>query len=362
MLRHLIEGIGSQHRGHGASTHARFHPIHRLIGANLNIVLRGVCLEDLWRHIVVVFDGVDERIHIPAVSIEESLQGSQVIRLRVANIVCEGPQFGDADFSVAWLLTASGFDLRRQGTGHVHPALLNGQRVCAQGFFFCLGDVGIRTVGQSQNGGNTDDSNRPRERGHQGTALLRHQVIEGQGKRSQEAHRGATYRLGLANFFGAGDEGMRIGNNLTIRKLDNTRCVLVRKLRVVGHHDDQSVLSNVSQEVHDLDAGLGVKSTGRFVSQENFRIVDQGTRNGDALHLTARKLRGLLPDVLGQPDVFQGFQGALAAFASGDTGEGQRQLNVGQDGLVRDQVVGLENEADAVVAVGVPIAGFVVFG
>ena len=101
MLRHLIEGIGSQHRGHGASTHARFHAIHRLIGANLNIVLRGVCLEDLRRHIVVVFDSVDERIHIPAVSIEESLQGSQVICLRVANIVCKGPQFGDADFSVA---------------------------------------------------------------------------------------------------------------------------------------------------------------------------------------------------------------------------------------------------------------------
>ena len=128
----------------------------------------------------------------------------------------------------------------------------------------------------------------------------------------------------------------------------------------MGHHDDQTVLSDVSQEVHDLDAGLGVKSTGRFVSQENFGVVDQGARDGDTLHLTARKLRGLLSYVLGQPDAFQGFHRALAAFASGDTREGQRELNVGQDGLVRDQVVGLENEANAVVAVGVPIACFVV--
>ena len=64
--------------------------------------------------------------------------------------------------------------------------------------------------------------------------------------------------------------------------------------------------------------------------------------------------------MFGKPDAFQGFHRTLAAFASRDTGEGQRQLNVGQDGLVRDQVVGLENEANAVVAVGIPIACFVV--
>ena len=64
--------------------------------------------------------------------------------------------------------------------------------------------------------------------------------------------------------------------------------------------------------------------------------------------------------MLGKPDVFQGFQRPLAAFASRDTGKGQCQLDVGQDGLVRDQVVGLENEANAVVAVGVPIARLVV--
>ena len=205
-LRHLVEGVSSHHRGHGTSAHARFHPIHCLIGTDLDIVLRGIGLENLRGDVVVVFDGVDERVDIPAVPIKECLQGGQVIRLRIANIVCKSPQLGDPDFAVAWLLTASGFDLRRQGAGHVHPALLNGQRVCAQGFFFCLGDVRIRAVRQSQNRGDTDDSNRPRKGGHQGTALLRHQVIERQRKRSQEAHRGTAHWLGLANFFGAGDE------------------------------------------------------------------------------------------------------------------------------------------------------------
>ena len=252
----MIEGIGSHHRGHGTSAHARFHSVHRLVGADLNIVLRSIGLEDLRSHIVVIFDGIDERVDVPAVPIEESLQRGQVIRLRITNIVCKSPQFGDPNFAIARLLTASGFHLRRQGTGHVHPALLNGQRVGAQGLFFCLGDVSIRAVRKGQDRGDTNDSNRPRERGHQGTTLLRHQVIEGQGKRGQESHRGTAHRLGLANFFGAGDERTRVGDHFTIRKLDNTRCVLVRKLRVVGHHDDQTVLGNVSQEVHDLDTGL----------------------------------------------------------------------------------------------------------
>ena len=172
----------------------------------MDIVLRGIGLENLRGDVVVVFDSVDERVDIPAVSIEEGLQRGQVIRLRIANIVCKSPQLGDPNFAVAWLLAASGFDLRRQGAGHVHPALLNGQRIGAQSFFFCLGDVGIRAVCQSQNGGDTDDSNRPRERGHQGTALLRHQVIERQRKRSQEAHRGTAHWLGLANFFGTRNE------------------------------------------------------------------------------------------------------------------------------------------------------------
>ena len=153
-----------------------------------------------------------------------------------------------------------------------------------------MGDVCVRAVRKGQDRGDTNDSNRPRERGHQGTALFRHQVIEGQGKRGQESHRGAAHRLGLANFFGTRDERTRVGDHFTIRELDNAGRVLVRKLRVVGHHNDQTVLGDIAEEVHDLDTGLGVKSAGRFIGQENFRIVDERSSNSDALHLATRKL------------------------------------------------------------------------
>ena len=65
-------------------------------------------------------------------------------------------------------------------------------------------------------------------------------------------------------------------------------------------------------------------------------------------------------DVFGEAHASQGVEGALATLGARDARQGQGQLDVGQDTLVRDQVVGLEDEADAVVAVGVPVAGLVV--
>ena len=61
-----------------------------------------------------------------------------------------------------------------------------------------------------------------------------------------------------------------------------------------------------------------------------------------------------------QADTLKSIEGALAALGAGNTREGQGQLDVRENALVRDQVVGLENEANAVVAVGVPVARLVV--
>ena len=125
-------------------------------------------------------------------------------------------------------------------------------------------------------------------------------------------------------------------------------------------HNDEAVAGHVAQQVHDLHAGCGVEGTGRFVGQQNLGVVDEGARDGDTLHLAARHLRVLLVDVVLQADAFKGIEGALAALGAGDTGQGEGQLDVGQDTLVWDQVVGLEDEAYAVVAVGVPVACLVV--
>jgi hypothetical protein len=45
----------------------------------------------------------------------------------------------------------------------------------------------------------------------------------------------------------------------------------------------------------------------------------------------------------------------LPAFSRADAGERQRKLNVGKHRLMRNQVIGLKNKSDGVIAVSVPV-------
>ena len=67
---------------------------------------------------------------------------------------------------------------------------------------------------------------------------------------------------------------------------------------------------------------MGVKRAGGLVGQHDLRIVDERAGDGDALHLTARKLARLLVQMLGQPDRCQGLLGAALHVekAAGDDG------------------------------------------
>ena len=130
----------------------------------------------------------------------------------------------------------------------------------------------------------------------------------------------------------------------------------------MGDHDDQAVGSDLLQDVHDLHAGLGVERTGGFVGKNDFGVVDQGAGDSHALHLTARKLGGLLVHVPFQAYGFEGFFGATGSFGPAYPRKGQRQFDVRQNRLVGNEVVALEDEADAMVAVGVPILRLVILG
>ena len=157
-----------------------------------------------------------------------------------------------------------------------------------------------------------------------------------------------------------GHKRIGVSDDAAVGQLDDAGGVLVGQLGVVRDHDDEAVAGHVAQQVHDLHARLGVEGAGGLVGQQDLGVVDEGARDGDALHLAARHLRGLLVDVFGEAHASQGVEGALAALRARDARQSQCQLDVRQDTLVRDQVVGLEDEADAVVAVGVPVPGLVV--
>ena len=120
-------------------------------------------------------------------------------------------------------------------------------------------------------------------------------------------------------------------------------------------HDNELILCNFLQQIHDLHARLAVERAGRLVSQQNIGVVDDGARDGHALHLAAGHLVRRLVKLVAQTDLFQRLDGARAPLLAGDAGERERELDVCQHALVRDEVIALKDKADGVVAVGVPV-------
>ena len=121
-------------------------------------------------------------------------------------------------------------------------------------------------------------------------------------------------------------------------------------------HDDELILCDLLQQIHDLHARLTVERAGRLVGKQDVGIVDDGARDGHALHLTAGHLVRRFVQLVAQTDLFQRLDGACAPLLTGDAGERERELDVCQHALVRDEVVALKDKADGVVAVGVPVA------
>ena len=156
-------------------------------------------------------------------------------------------------------------------------------------------------------------------------------------------------------------EGIGIGTDGTVPEFDDTGRILLCQFRVMGDHDHQTIRGNFLQKIHDLDAGVTVQSTGGLIRQKHVRIVDQCTGDGHTLHLSAGQLAGALVHVLLQPHLFQCFDSALTAIRFGDSADGEGQFHIGQNRLVRDQVVALKYKANGVVSIRVPVAVLVFF-
>ena len=131
---------------------------------------------------------------------------------------------------------------------------------------------------------------------------------------------------------------------------------MVRQLGIVRDHDDQAIARNLLEQVHDLYGRCRVQGAGRLVCQHDLGVVDEGASNGHALHLSARKLARALVHMLAQANCLKRLARTLTTLGMAHTRKRKRQLHVFQDSLVRNEVIALEDEADAVVSVGVPIA------
>ena len=58
----------------------------------------------------------------------------------------------------------------------------------------------------------------------------------------------------------------------------------------MSHHDNQMIPRYLFQNIHNLNTCLAVQSSCRLISKYNIRVVYQGSRDCDTLHLTSGKL------------------------------------------------------------------------
>ena len=159
---------------------------------------------------------------------------------------------------------------------------------------------------------------------------------------------------------GRGRLGLRarivVADDPAVEQAHGARGVFRCQLRVVRDHDDELIFCDLLQQIHDLYARLAVERAGRLVGEQNVGVVDDGARDGHALHLAAGHLVRRLVELVAQTDLFQRLNSARAPLLTRDTRERQRELDVCQHALVRDEVVALKDKADGVVAVCVPVA------
>lgn len=94
------------------------------------------------------------------------------------------------------------------------------------------------------------------------------------------------------------------------------------------YHDDQTIFRDFFEDLHDLQAGLGIQRTCRFVCQNDIRIIHDGLGDRNSLHLSAGHFTGFFLELIAKSYFFQRFLGPLASFCLGDAGKCQGQFHV----------------------------------
>ena len=121
-------------------------------------------------------------------------------------------------------------------------------------------------------------------------------------------------------------------------------------------HNDQLFLCYFLEKLHYLNAGVRVERARGLVGKKDLGIVHESAGYCDSLHLSARHLIRLFLQLIAKTYLLKCRDCAAASFRLGNARESQRQLDVGEYGLVRDQIIALENEAYRMVSVNVPVA------
>src|SRR5438128_3599717 len=122
-------------------------------------------------------------------------------------------------------------------------------------------------------------------------------------------------------------------------------------IELVGDEDDREPFAvEALQERQHLHARPRVEVAGGLVGQDDRRVVDERSRDGDALLLAARELARMVRLAIGEPDRAEPRAGPGAAVARGVARIEQGKLDVFERGRPGQQVELLEDEPDSAVS------------
>ena len=131
-----------------------------------------------------------------------------------------------------------------------------------------------------------------------------------------------------------------------MQEADLGRHVAGERHLVGGQHHRGAVERQLPHDVEHLARELGVEGRGHLVEQEQGRVGGHGPRHRDALLLAARQPVGVLVHLVGQAEPGQQLAGlGLGRRLVDPVHLAGRQGQVLQHGQVREQVVGLEDDA-----------------
>ena len=121
-----------------------------------------------------------------------------------------------------------------------------------------------------------------------------------------------------------------------------------RGARVVGDHDHRLVVvvDRAAEEAEHLGARGGVEVAGGLVGEHDVRLAHQRTGAGHPLLLAAGQLARPVPQPVPQLDGVDDLVEPVGVRAAPRDGQRERDVLLGREG--RDEVEGLEDEADSV--------------
>ena len=124
------------------------------------------------------------------------------------------------------------------------------------------------------------------------------------------------------------------------------------EILIVGDDDESMahVAAQIEEKAVELGAVTAVETACRLVGEHYTRIVDQRTRHGSPLALTAAELRRLVGRPVAKSEIFYQLHGTAPRLCTTASADESRHLDILEQRELRQQLMELKHESDALIA------------